>query len=482
MYCAKGMSEVVTFIFDEAHVRGSWTEEAAVDKLREDLLFMWRSKLYADVQIQILPDGSTSPCIGPSDQLEEDEEQEAVYFTAHRAILVSRCPYFATQLLSYFADTSSRLLTLPASAFTPAALHFLLGAIYCGNLDFSPRHFDLSTGCDILRGAQYLELEAVQVEAEARIADMCHGWSITCCKACARRSARVLRIASHRLDLGAAGVRLAMAARPVVVAQWAEAWSHRDVGEIEDDALRDALATESAASITAAKAVAALGSALSLRGKLATQRGLWVDRTLDMILVVEARVREIIAANLSTIVSSNGFSHLLEGHFFALSREVLTKLLEDLVADLDDAKAPLAYQIITGAVLLREDGLPMDARVLVEEARQGVVRYLKRNWISIRIVDGFELLENWALKEIADGMSASSLRSDIRPDPGAQSSRCRLTTCSIQPFRKAQRPKQVSRRRSSNALPLHRLANEVPNRSMARYALRCSIATPLEHP
>jgi hypothetical protein len=408
MYTGQGMSDVFNFLFDESQPRGSHiSEDNAADKLREDLLFMWRSKLYADVQIQIVPDDATSPALGSNASSDGGDEEEAVYFTAHRAILVSRCPYFANQLLSSFTDTTSRLLTLPASAFTPAALHFLLGSLYCGSLDFSPRHFDLATGCDILRGAQYLELDAVQAEAEARIADMCHSWR-GCCKSCARRSAHVLRFATQRLDLGPAGARLARSARPVVVAGWADAWTHRDVGEIEDGALRAAMAKESASLVTPANAVTSLGSALSLRGRLSGQRGLWVDRILDMLLVIESQVRWTVAASLPAVVASKGFAQLLDGHLFALSREVLTKLLEDLVADLDDAHAPSAYQVITGAVLLREDGLPMDARVLVEDARQGVVRYLKRKWISVRALDGFEPLENWALKEIADGTPLAS--------------------------------------------------------------------------
>lgn len=57
-------------------------------------------------------------------------------------------------------------------------------------------------------------------------------------------------------------------------------------------------------------------------------------------------------------------------------------------------------------VLLREDGIPMDARIYVEDCRQSIIKYLKNRWLSTRSMDGFADLDSWALKEIADGQFA----------------------------------------------------------------------------
>lgn len=43
------------------------------------------------------------------------------------------------------------------------------------------------------------------------------------------------------------------------------------------------------------------------------------------------------------------------------------------------------------------------ARLLVEDAKNGIRKYVKRKWINIRAAGGFDSLQNWCLKELADG-------------------------------------------------------------------------------
>lgn len=48
------------------------------------------------------------------------------------------------------------------------------------------------------------------------------------------------------------------------------------------------------------------------------------------------------------------------------------------------------------------------AKVLVEDARNGILKYVQRKWIGIRAVRGFDDLEPWCLKELSDGPLSSS--------------------------------------------------------------------------
>lgn len=48
-------------------------------------------------------------------------------------------------------------------------------------------------------------------------------------------------------------------------------------------------------------------------------------------------------------------------------------------------------------------------RVLIEQVRMDVVRWVRKRWFSIRNDGGFNTLENWALKELAHGSSFTSL-------------------------------------------------------------------------
>lgn len=67
------------------------------------------------------------------------------------------------------------------------------------------------------------------------------------------------------------------------------------------------------------------------------------------------------------------------------------------------------------SILLRSNpetmqtALPLRSRgrQLVESAKDGVVAHMRRRWMQIREAGGFLGLENWAMKEIADGMSTS---------------------------------------------------------------------------
>lgn len=48
-------------------------------------------------------------------------------------------------------------------------------------------------------------------------------------------------------------------------------------------------------------------------------------------------------------------------------------------------------------------------RVLIEQVRMDVVRWVRKRWFSIRNDGGFNTLENWALKELAHGSSFTPL-------------------------------------------------------------------------
>ncbi|KAF5309490.1 hypothetical protein D9619_012497 [Psilocybe cf. subviscida] len=142
-------------LIDVGCARGGSQEEQdtqRIDKLRKDLVFMWRSRLYADVRIALTGDFSSSHGTG-------DKESTTAIFSSHRFLLVSRWSYLKTALQTWNAPqkpltspgalalTASRstadsslsrlpiapatpeapLLTLPSPPFTPASLHFTLG-------------------------------------------------------------------------------------------------------------------------------------------------------------------------------------------------------------------------------------------------------------------------------------------------------------------------------------------------------------------
>lgn len=45
----------------------------------------------------------------------------------------------------------------------------------------------------------------------------------------------------------------------------------------------------------------------------------------------------------------------------------------------------------------------------IETAKSGILGHIRRRWLQIRDGGGFSNLENWSIKEIADGMSNRQL-------------------------------------------------------------------------
>lgn len=215
LYTGKGFGDAFEFLFEttESMIEEN-TEHKRIEKLKKDLIFMWRSRLYSDVRLSItgLFHSATIP----------DGEEQSAEFSSHRFILVSRSPYFHSQLLGGFAPPAPEpgapvVLNLPSPPFTPASLHFVLGYIYAGTVAFSNRTFDLDTALHILRSGMYLSLTSLCNEMQARIVqEMMHGlfhafldfeeyeqvtsgrWGVGgCkCKSCARRAPRILEFAT----------------------------------------------------------------------------------------------------------------------------------------------------------------------------------------------------------------------------------------------------------------------------------------------
>jgi hypothetical protein len=234
LYTGKGFGELFEHLFDTSETREEGNTPAnRIEKLRKDLVFMWRSRLYSDVHI-IVP-------------INRDDKEQTAIFSSHRFILVSRSPYFDTLLSlpksgSNIHEGEPFTLTLPSSLFTPASLHFTLGWIYTGTLVFSHRTFDLETAFRIILCADYLSLQTLRDEVQARIIqEMVHGlfhaflefseyervtgekWGTGGCRCrqCARRAPRILEF-SLRDDVG--NRYLERGARRALVGIFGEGW------------------------------------------------------------------------------------------------------------------------------------------------------------------------------------------------------------------------------------------------------------------
>ncbi|KAF8761850.1 hypothetical protein RHS01_00832 [Rhizoctonia solani] len=404
------------FLFDTSAENGqAKSSESSVEmerreKLRKDLVYMWRSRLYSDVRITLTGSFSSS-----------NTEVATAVFSSHRFILVSRVPYFRTLLSTSFAPVGQNIcsanplpLSLPAPPFTPASLHFTLGFVYTGTMAFSHRNWDLDTAFNVIRSAKYLGLDSLDNEARARIiSEMMHGlfhaylpfeeydrviegkWGTGGCKCkqCQRRAPRVLEFA-----LG------------------------DDVRIMMDDIRVLGPAAEVEEHITqrrqAANACFKLGASS--------------EAVKDLMLQERKKIDEVLCNNLDEFFEQHEWVGLLESDAAGFGdMEKFDLTLESIRRGWADKNAGHIYQTLVSSVLLRSGPTPgttllsnnSPLRAKVEQLRMDTIGWMRKHWTSVRMSSCFEGLEGWALKEISDELDV--LIEDIASSSGPRGSTTR---------------------------------------------------------
>lgn len=438
----EAMVDAFEFLFEDRLASDSEvTPDEKLDKLRSDLTFMWRSKLYSDVKLVLGDDddddqsdsgggskqrrgGSTKMMDIPdanmsvmslaqtidTDRIDESdaEDDELTSFSTHRMILASRSQYFASLLLSPYADSRAPVLHLPSPPFTPASLHFTLGFLYTGTLFFSNRTFDLSTAFSLWRAGAYLQIETLQALVTALIdREFCHGFVCSPpCRKCIRRVPRTLAFATSPDVSEQALQEPAVAA--VSGAHFGMYWA-KDVGNLDPmlqdrivDSISDRLSQDPTQVVSVLRQLSIVGQ------RIDTERSSrWVESLRLMAETVENRVMPILHANLDKVVQSSAWSDLLDG--VGSLGDVLEKCLVMLIDGLTETRAARVYQTLVGQVLLREQGFEVaQSRQAVETARGSILRYLQKRWINVRTLAGFNKLEKWCLKELADELDVTT--------------------------------------------------------------------------
>ena len=363
LYTGKGLGEAFEFLFDTSESREQGdAEENRIDKLRKDLVYMWRSRLYSDIRISLTGTFSTS-----------NPEHTTAIFSSHRFILVSRSPYFRTQLLTWapkatIAAGSSApgeplTVTLPSPPFTPASLHFTLGYIYTGTLIFSHRTYDLDTAFAILRSANYLSLPHLYNETQARIVyEMLHGlyhaflefdeyeritnakWGIGGCRCrqCARRVPRILEFA---LSDDIANNYLERGARRALVGLFGEGWCNSEFAA-QPQKIRDSVVKGVGKRTTPTNVFPLLFAAQHAMKKLDAAIDAWADISREMVLTAQKTIDECLVKESELCFEQPEWVEMLEGDGVGFEDgERVGWVMEALKRGMSERYAATVYQV-----------------------------------------------------------------------------------------------------------------------------------------
>lgn len=445
LYTGKGFGEAFEFLFETAEKREEGdAEENRVEKLRKDFVYMWRSRLYSDVRIELVG----TPVPGGA-----SEEESAAAFSSHRFILASRSPYFFDQLLTYGTKTpigEAPTIRLPSPPFTPPALHFMLGFMYTGTLNFSNRTYDLDTAFHIMRCATYLQLQTLYDEIQARIVqEMMHGlfhaflefdeyeritgskWGTGGCRCrqCARRAPRMLEFS---LQPDVKNAYLERGARRALVGLFGEGWCTPEFATLPQKT-KEGLVKGLAKRTTPLNVFPLLFAAQYAMNRLNSVLDTWADGTREMVLSARKTVDEVLCGQAEECFEQNEWLELMDadgGRFE--DGEKVEWVMDSLRRGLSEKNGGMLYQvrfngaqpcalmlnpfhfnqILVSSILLKphptEAGETMlsstsHIRVQVEQTRMDVLNWLRRRWIGVRQEGGFDSLEGWAIKEISHG-------------------------------------------------------------------------------
>jgi len=366
LYTARGLTQAFEFLFDQSpETREGDEDETRLDKLRKDLVFMWRSRLYSDIKIALT--GSFSSV---------NHDTSTAIFSSHRFMLVTRSPYFHTSLKSWgktanaiaksasgSGEEEALTVTLPSPPFTPASLHFALGYMYTGTLVFSHRTYDLDTAFHIMKSATFLSIQSLYDEIQARVVqEMMHGlyhaflefseyeritggkWgSGGCrCRQCARRAPRVLEFA---IAEDVKNQHLERGARRALVGIYGEGWCTSEFSKLPDK-IKLQLVKGLAKRTTPINIFPLLFATHQALRKLSNLSDLWSDGVKELVLSARKTIDEVLCNQADECFEQPEWVEFMAGDGARFDdADKVEWVMDSVKRGLNEQNAPLAYQV-----------------------------------------------------------------------------------------------------------------------------------------
>ncbi|CAG8825279.1 15220_t:CDS:2, partial [Gigaspora margarita] len=342
------------------------TDELEQDKLKDDLLYMLKSKLYTDVE-------------------------------AHRFMLSSRSEYFKKMLSSDFIEAHKSSIRLDASIFNPTSINLILTFIYTGNLSSSSKPLTLETCEWVWIGADFLNIKNLCDECIYRIATKVHFFTCTCgeCQIVVPRVAAFAK--EHDVD------KLWQGCLHALSHGFDSMWPNKEFANLDEDTREEILMIllaniQKNNVIATFKGCRNIVSVIDIKGI-----GLpWIETVRRMTNEVRSYAAKILVDNFEQICDEDQeFLNCVDGVGF--SSDILEDIMNIVVEEsLTEQNSARILKCITGKLLTRPAVLSaenVEAKRLLTQSKQNVFNYMKKRWLGVKQYGGFRLLSPWLLDE-----------------------------------------------------------------------------------
>ncbi|CAG8611015.1 15743_t:CDS:2, partial [Acaulospora colombiana] len=377
------------------------TDELEQQKLKEDLLYMYKSKLYTDVELVLELDEDSLEII------EEDDEDvfKPITIRAHRFILSTRSEYFKRMLISDFLEARTASISLDASIFNPTSINLILSFIYTGNLSYNQKPLTLEMCEWVWVGADFLNIKILCDEIIYRISTKLHYFTCVCGD-CQMFVPRVASFAKRHVV-----ENLWQGCLHALSNGFESMWPHKEFANLDEDireeVLKELLDTIQSSNIVSVfKGCRKIYSEIDIKGI-----GLpWIETVRYMTNQVRSYAAQILVDNFEQLCEDQEFLDCVDGMGFS------TDILEDIMAiiveeGLTEKNSARVLKSITGKLLTRPAVMNAESvetkRVLIQ-AKQDVFNYIKKRWMGVKQFGGFRLLSPMLLDEFEKVGSRSS--------------------------------------------------------------------------
>ncbi|CAG8452006.1 621_t:CDS:2 [Racocetra fulgida] len=370
------------------------TDELEQDKLKDDLLYMLKSKLYTDVELilEFMEDDL--------EIIDEDEDEgvfKPIVIRAHRFMLSSRSEYFKKMLSSDFIEARNSAIRLDASIFNPTSINLILTFIYTGNLSSSSKPLTLETCEWVWIGADFLNIKILCEECIYRIATKVHFFKCTCGE-CQIVMPRVAAFAKeHDVE------KLWKGCLHALSQGFDSMWPNKEFANLDEDT-REEILMILLANIQRNNVIATFKGCRNIISVIDIKGiGLpWIETVRRMTNEVRSYAAKILVDNFEQICDEDQeFLNCVDGVGF--SSDILEDIMNIVVEEsLTEQNSARILKCITGKLLTRPAVLSaenVEAKRLLTQSKQNVFNYMKKRWLGVKQYGGFRLLSPWLLDE-----------------------------------------------------------------------------------